>query len=239
MARLIRLATLMSLLAMPLALGGCAVALVGGLAAAGGVGYAAGQERGVGGAASDFTIKTNIEKAFTQTDPRLQIGITTNVYNGRVLLTGHVASPGMKATAEQIAGRVPGVRALYDELEIASAENVWNDTKDAWITAQVRSKMVGDGAIRSVNYTIDTENGAVFLIGSARSQVELDHATKIARYVPGVRRVVSYVELRTGAPVAAMPPRAYGPAQSMSAPPMSAPPTQYSAPQAAIEVQKL
>jgi hypothetical protein len=134
---------------------------------------------------------------------------------------------------------VPGVRAIYDELEIASAENVWNDTKDAWITAQVRSKMVGDAGIRSVNYTIDTENGSVFLIGSARSQEELDRTTKIARYVPGVRRVVSYVELRTGAPVAAMPPRAYGPAPLMSAPPMSASPTQYSAPQAAIEVQKL
>ena len=43
-------------------------------------------------------------------------------------------------------------------------------------------------------------------MGSARSQGELDRATQLARYVPGVQRVVSYVELRYGAPVAAMPP---------------------------------
>jgi hypothetical protein len=91
--------------------------------------------------------------------------------------------------------------------------------------------MVADPAIRSVNYTIDTENGSVFLIGSARSQAELDRTTRIARYVPGVKRVVSYVELRSGAPVAA------GPIPPAAA---AAPPSQPSAaPRTPVEVQKL
>ena len=77
---------------------------------------------------------------------------------------------------------------------------------DDWITTSVRSQLVLDPNVRSVNYTIDTANGSVYLIGSARSQGELDRATQIARYVPGVRRVVSYVEIRAGSPVAAMPP---------------------------------
>jgi osmotically-inducible protein OsmY len=62
-----------------------------------------------------------------------------------------------------------------------------------------------DADIRSGNYTIETENGSVFLIGSARSQAELDRATRIARYIPGVQRVVSYVELRPGTSVAEQP----------------------------------
>jgi hypothetical protein len=70
----------------------------------------------------------------------------------------------------------------------------------------------------------------VFLIGSARSQNELDRATRIARYVPGVKRVVSYVELRSGAPVAAG-----------SMPPVAAPPPGQpsAAPRAPVEVEKL
>lgn len=218
--------------ALPVALGGCAGALVvGGLAAAAGGGYAAGQERGINGAASDFTIKTDIEKALITADPQLQAAVTTSVYEGRVLLTGRVASPQLKAEADQIAGRTHDVRALYDELEVASSEGPWNNAQDAWITTRVRSEMVLDPAVRSVNYTIDTENGSVYLIGSARSQAELDRATQIARYVPGVKRVVSYVELRGGAPVAAMPPPR-GATGGFGAPPSAAP-------QAAIEVQKL
>ena len=219
-------------LALPLLLGGCDGGLIiGGLALAAGGGYVAAQERGVDGTASDFAVKTDIAKAFTSADPRLQAGVTTSVYNGRVLLTGRVPSPEMKAAAVQIAGRVHDVRGVYDEIEVAPDEGVWDGAQDAWISARVRSEMVLDPAIRSVNYTIDTENGAVYLIGSARTQGELDRATQIARYVPGVRRVVSYVEIRSGAPIAAggaPPPMA-----------MPGPDRPSAAPQAPIEVQKL
>jgi osmotically-inducible protein OsmY len=222
-----------------LALGGCVGALVvGGLAAAAGGGYAAAQERGVDGASSDFAIKTDIEKELIKADAQLQAGITTTVYGGRVLLTGRVATPELKATAAQIAGRTHDVRALYDEVEVATAESTWDDAKDAWITTRVRSEMVVDADIRSVNYTIDTANGSVYLIGSARSQAELDRATRIARYVPGVQRVVSYVEIRGGAPVAAIP---SGPGAAPGAGP-SGNPGPYrpnAAPRAPIEVQKL
>jgi osmotically-inducible protein OsmY len=220
-------------IALPLALGGCAgVLVVGGLAAAAGGGYAAAQERGLTGAASDFAIKTDIERELIKADPQLQAGVTTTVYEGRVLLTGRVYNQQMKATAEQIARQTHDVRAVYDEIEMASTEGIWDDAQDAWITTRVRSEMVFDGDIRSVNYTIDTSNGSVYLIGSARSQRELDRATRIARYVPGVKRVVSYVTLRSGAPIAAGPP-----APSSAYPSPNYAPSM--APQAPIEVQKL
>ena len=57
------------LLALPVVLGGCPLAIVGGLAAAGGAGYAANQERGVAGTADDFTIKTNIQNAWLKANP--------------------------------------------------------------------------------------------------------------------------------------------------------------------------
>src|SRR5437764_1410282 len=218
---------------LPLALGGCAGALVVGLGAAAGGGYAAAQERGVNGAIDDFTVKTEIARAFLKTNPLIQEGVTTTVYEGRVLLTGRVARPEMKAEANRVASATPGVRALYDEIEVAPAEGVWDDARDTWITTRVRSELVLDPDIRSGNYTIDTENGSVYLIGSARSQYELDRATRIARYVPGVQRVVSYVEIRPGAPVAARPagpaPFSAGPGPDVSRPPPSAP----------IEVQRL
>jgi osmotically-inducible protein OsmY len=221
---------------LPLGLGGCAgVLVVGGLGAAAGGGYMASQERGIDGTANDIVIKTDVQTAFLQADPQIQSGVTTTVYNGRVLLTGRVASPDQKARAVQIAGKVQHVRTVHDEIEVAAAEGTWDSTwdgaKDTWIATQVRSKMVVDPDIRSVNYTIDTQNGSVYLIGSARSQRELELTTHIARHVPGVKRVVSYVELRAGTPVAAVPPGASGTSPAYNQP--------RPAPRTPIEVQKL
>ncbi len=236
MARLHSLLTLACVtalpIALPLALGGCVGALVvGGLGAAAGGGYAAGQERGVNGAVDDFAVKSDVERGLMKAELLTQGTITATVYGGRVLLTGHVPSQQIKAAAEQVAGRTHDVRALYDEIEVTPSGGAWDGANDAWITARVRSELVLDPDVRSVNYTIDTTNRSVYLIGSARSQAELDRATQIARYVPGVSRVVSYIEIRGGSPVAAMPapPAGVNPGPSRPS----------AAPRSPIEVQKL
>jgi osmotically-inducible protein OsmY len=115
-------------------LGGCAGALlVGGLAGVAGGGYAAAQERGIGGAVSDLQIETNVESAFAAIDPGLKDGITTTVYQGRVLLTGTVPTPQMKMRAVEVASRVSGIKALYDDVELAPSRATWDATNDAWI----------------------------------------------------------------------------------------------------------
>ena len=179
MSRLNSLLCVVCIVALPTMLGGCAGVLVaGGIAAAGGGGYAAAQERGVSGAVGDLEIQTDVERAFVDNGPGLGEGITTTVYQGRAMLTGRVATPDMKARAVQVAGRVPGVKALYDEVEVTTPGSTWDATKDAWITARLRSEMMLDPDIRSGNYTIDTSNGSVYLIGSARTQAELELATR-------------------------------------------------------------
>ena len=188
---------------LPVALGGCPAAIVAGLGAAGGAGYAANQERGTGGSVDDFKIKTNIQNAWLNTNPLMQRDLSVTVYEGRVLLTGAAPDPQFKAQAKEVASRVPGVRAVYDEIEVAPDESAWESAKDTWITSRVRTELAFNPNIRSVNYTIETVNKSVYLIGSARSQTELDTATTVARTTPDVKRVVSYVEIRPGSPVAA------------------------------------
>jgi osmotically-inducible protein OsmY len=175
------------ILALPVALGGCPVAIVGGLAAAGGAGYAANQERGAGGSVDDFAIKTNIESAWIKANPRLQADLNVTVYEGRTLLTGSASTPEIKAQAKEIASQVPGVRAVYDEIEVGPPESAWEGTEDAWITSRLRTELAFNSSVRSVNYTIETVNKSVYLIGSARSQAELDSATTMARNTPAGR----------------------------------------------------
>ena len=220
-------------LVLPIALGGCPAAIVGGLAAAGGAGYAANQERGVSGSFDDVAIKTDIQNAWLQANPNMQRDFTVTVYQGRVLLTGATPNPELKAQAKQVASQIPGVRVVYDEIEVGPTEGTWQSVKDTWISSQIRSNLVFASQVRSDNYTIDTVNGSVYLIGSARTSAELDRVTQEARNVPYVKRVVSYVEIRPGAPIAQpgapLPPAS---AQMPDAAPGAAPAT-------AVEVQKL
>jgi hypothetical protein len=112
-------------------------------------------------------------------------------------------------------------------------EGAWQGTKDAWISSRLRTELVFNASIRSVNYTIETVNKSVYLIGSARSQAELDTATTMARNTPEVKRVVSYVDIRPGVPVAAQ-------SATPPAPPTAqAPGAPAAAPATAVEVEKL
>jgi osmotically-inducible protein OsmY len=200
-----KVAMLSTLLLSP-CLGGCAVAVVGGLAAAGGAGYEAAQERGVNGTFDDINVQSRINNTLNN-----QYGnITTTVYAGKVLLTGSSPTPEAKAQAEQIARQAEGVRMVFNEINVAPTEDPWELAKDSWITARVRSDLMFNADVRSGNYTIETDRQSVYLLGSARSQAELDQATQLARYVPGVQRVVSYVDVRYGDPNVAVP----GPSQA-------------------------
>ena len=150
MSRLTVMLGIVGIVGLPLTLGGCAGAmLVGALAGAAGGGYAAAQERGVDGAVSDLQIETKLESAFAAADPGLNEGITTTVYQGRVLLAGTVATPQMKASAAEIASHVSGIKALYDDVELAPRRAAWDAGKDAWITAQMRSELMLAPDIRS------------------------------------------------------------------------------------------
>ena len=169
MSKLRAVLCLVITLALPVALCGCPVAIVGGLAAAGGAGYTANQERGVTGTFDDVTIKTNIQNAWLQVNPLMQRDFTITVYEGRTLLTGMTPSPELKAQAAQVASQIPGVRAIYNEIEVAPGEGAWASVRDTWISSQIRSNLVFASQVRSVNYTIDTVNGSVYLIGSART----------------------------------------------------------------------
>jgi len=148
------------------------------------------------------------------------------------LLTGNAPNPELKAQAKEVASRTPGVKAVYDEIEVAPDEGTWESAKDTWITSRIRTELTFNPNVRSVNYTIETANKSVYLIGSARSQAELDIATTVARTTPDVKRVVSYVDIRPGVPVAA---------QSAVPPPSSTPSpgAPSAAPATPVEVEKL
>jgi osmotically-inducible protein OsmY len=157
----------------------------------------------------------------------MQRQLSLSVYDGRVLITGTVSNPEWKTEAVRLAWAVKDVKEVNSEIELAANAGIGDTARDEMITTRLRSAILFDSQIRSVNYTIDTVNGSVYLSGSARSQGELDKVTNYARNIPNVKRVVSYVRIRPGEPSP--------PSDAAPAPVPAAAPTAPNAPPAAPE----
>ncbi len=176
----------------------CVVPVVAGGAAS--AGYVAGQERDVSTQVNDTVLRSGINDKWLRFNAEMAHQLSLSIYDGRVLITGMVSNPEWKTDAVRLAWEVKGVKEVNSEIELAASQGIGDTARDEVITTRLRSAILLDGQIRSVNYTIDTVNGSVFLSGSARSQAELDKVTNYARNIPNVKRVVSYVRIRTGEP---------------------------------------
>jgi len=166
-----------------------------GIGAGAATGVAAAQERGLVTSAKDTAISIQIQELWFRTNYEMFGKLSTSVSEGRALLTGKVEDPEMRVEAVRLAWQVEGLREVINEIEVVNTSSMIDSARDFWITTQLRAQITFDKDVHSINYSIDTVNGTVFLMGIARNQAELDRVTNHARNLAYVRRVVSYVRV--------------------------------------------
>jgi len=120
-------------------------------------------------------------------------GVSVEVADGLALLAGFVKNPEHRLDAERIAWSAPKVIKVANEIEVRNSKGWWAGTKDRWISAQVRTRIFADQAIRSTTINIETRNAIVYLMGIARSDGEIERIVSHARLTPNVKKVVSYI----------------------------------------------
>ncbi len=168
-----------------------------GLAAGAGatVGIAATREGGIKGSASDFRIRSQINDLWFKSNVKMFSKLNLSIDQGRVLITGVVQDPEHRIEAVRLAWQPRGVKQVINEIRVADTDGFPEYISDTWITTKLRSQMLIDRNIQSINYSIDTVQGIVYLMGVARTQSELDHTMNVARGINGVKQVISYVKL--------------------------------------------
>ncbi len=190
MRRLAIWAALLPLLALP----GC-IAAVAGAGATGGV--MAAQDRGFEQGIDDNEIAFEINRKLAATDAALFKRVSTQISHGRVVLIGTVAKPEDRLVATRIARDVGGVKQVIDELQVGTPPSFSESAGDKLISTKLRAAITGDGDISSINYSIDTLRGTVYLMGIAQDRAEHDRVVAHARAVSGVRNVISNVEVKS------------------------------------------
>lgn len=165
------------------------------------VGTAASKEGGIGGAITDASIKGSINEAWFQYNIDTFAKLSTTVNQGRVLLTGVVQNPENRVEAVRLVWQVKGVKQVINEIRVADSEGVTGFVRDNWISTRLRTAMTFEKNVQSLNYSIDTVQGVVYLMGVAMSEGELAKVMSLARTIPNVKQVVSYVKM-VGDPIA-------------------------------------
>jgi len=152
-------------------------------------------ERTLGQQLDDETIETKAVVNIHAADPAFDDAHLTVVsYNGYVLIAGQVENEALKAKATQVLRDIRDVRRIYNELEISAPSSAMTRTSDTWITAKVKSWLLGSSDIEGGRVKVVTENGVVYLMGLA-TKAEAQRISASASDTSGVQRVVRLFEL--------------------------------------------
>jgi osmotically-inducible protein OsmY len=158
--------------------------------------------RGYGDVVDDATITTAVKSKllWSKHTEGMDTKVVTN--NGKVELSGTVASQQAKQQAEKLAKNTDGVRSVSNRLVVsASSDNGKTYRKqdadkgtmisDSWITTKVKSTFMYSSNVASSDISVNTDKGIVTLAGKVDSGIEQALAIELAQNIRGVKSVSS------------------------------------------------
>lgn len=185
-------------LLLPLLLGapvlsGCSSLFVG-AAITGGT--AAVKQRSVGDAVDDLSIRAELNQIFIEDNINLLSNVSFSVIEGRVLLKGAVEKYEHRIRALELTWQAAGVNEVINEIQVTKQGDIADYARDTWISAQLKTKILFDTDINSINYNIETINGIIYVVGIAQDQAEIDKVVDHARQIKNVKKVFSHVIMK-------------------------------------------
>jgi osmotically-inducible protein OsmY len=115
-------------------------------------------------------------------------------YNRRLLITGEVPSEEAKSMIGEEAGKVEGVKLVFNEVAVAPASPLGNRSNDSYITSKLKARLVDSNQLSANHIKVVTENTVAYLMGIV-TEKEGKVAVQIARTTDGVRKVVNVTEV--------------------------------------------
>ena len=154
------------------------------------------EDRSIGEFVDDAIIKTVIKNSYFDQNEKLFFNIDVEVSQGRVLLTGTVENINLKIEATRIAWGADGVQTVINEIQISNSDNILNYADDLVISTKVKGKLILDENINSLNYSVETVNKLVYIIGIARNENERDLVVEVTKDEYGVEEVIDYILIK-------------------------------------------
>jgi osmotically-inducible protein OsmY len=152
-------------------------------------------QEGITGSISDTKLQSTVNHALFKEDKELFNKVELSVKHGMVVVIGYVDEESQRDRIMEIVKSVKGATEVYDEIQVQEAPRAADLAKDSGITSRVKSALLFDGNISSLNYDVTTVKGTVYICGTAQSKYERDVVFNQVRTTYGVNKVVSYIKI--------------------------------------------
>jgi hyperosmotically inducible protein len=159
------------------------------------------EARSMGDIAKDNEIVLKVNKVMADVK---SVSAATEIYEQRLLITGIFDDKATYDKFEKGVRAVPDVKKLYwhvamltkQEQEKRKAELAgWSDVLA--MTTKAQGRLIGTAGVADVNFRVTGDAfRTLYIIGRARSQEEANKAVARLKEGEGVKKVVSYIDVR-------------------------------------------
>mgnify|MGYP001225979809 CR=1 FL=1 len=155
------------------------------------------EDRHINQVTTDAEIKLDINKRLIgRKGGDLFFDINTDIYEGRVMLTGSVPSGVKQTSITALVKGIPGIREVYNDVQVKGKNDLIKTANDVWIATKIRALFLAERGIRSINLRWRVVNSEVYLIGQVRSDLELRKVITIAKNINDVKRVIHHIVIK-------------------------------------------
>ena len=151
--------------------------------------------RTIGTQIDDSLMQKNLRAKLILLDKSYIINVKTKVLDGRIFITGKVDTVEEKLKITKLGWEIKGARSVKNDLKIKEKFNFSQTAKDVLITSQLRTALITNKKIKSVNYDIDTYKKIIYIYGISQNEEERAEVINEAKKVLDVEDVVTSIFL--------------------------------------------
>ena len=151
--------------------------------------------RSLGTQIDDSIMQQNLRAKLLSADKSYIISVKTKILDGRIFLTGKVSTVEDKLKITKLAWEIKGARSVKNDLRIKEEFNFKRSAKDLLLTSQLRTALIANKKVKSVNYNIDSYKKKIYIYGIAQNDNERDEVTGEAKQILDVEDVITSIFL--------------------------------------------
>jgi hyperosmotically inducible periplasmic protein len=151
----------------------------------------------VGTKIDDAVVTTKVKTALLGDEQVKGSAIKVETRKGTVQLSGFADNQAQIDRAVNVARGIEGVAGVENAISLRDGSTtVGTKVDDGIITGKVKSALVSDPSVKSLDIAVVTNKGQVQLSGFVDNQAQIDQAVQVARSVQGVTSVDNKMSLK-------------------------------------------
>ena len=151
--------------------------------------------RTVGTQIDDSIMQKNLSTKLISMNTNYILSVKSKVLDGRIFITGKVDTVEEKLKITKLGWEIKGARSVKNDLQIKEKFNFQRAAKDILITSQLRTAIITNKKIKSVNYNIDTYKKKIYIYGISQDEEERSEVMNEAKQILDVEDVISSILL--------------------------------------------